>query len=36
MINKVQTIESTAGVNPDCAELAAAGMLGGIINVSLI
>ncbi|CAG2200870.1 unnamed protein product [Mytilus edulis] len=30
MINKVQRIESIAGVNPDCAELAAAGMLGAI------
>ncbi|XP_052084581.1 uncharacterized protein LOC127721817 [Mytilus californianus] len=30
MINKVQTIESVAGFNTDCAEYAAAGMLGAI------
>ncbi|CAC5388513.1 unnamed protein product [Mytilus coruscus] len=30
MINKVQTIESISGINPDCPEFAAAGMLGAI------
>ncbi|CAC5419674.1 unnamed protein product [Mytilus coruscus] len=30
MINKVQTIESVSGINSDCPEYAAAGMLGAI------
>ena len=30
MINKVQEIQTRGGINPDCPELAAAGMLAGI------
>ena len=30
MINKVQEIQAIAGINPDCPEYAAAGMLAGI------
>lgn len=32
MINKVQTIESINGINGDCPEFAAAGMLAGIMQ----
>jgi hypothetical protein len=30
MINKVREIQAISGINPDCPELAAAGMLAGI------